>query len=187
MRRALVLACAAWLAGCGVRGRELDPTEHVRGEHHRLVHEPVDRLWPALLTALDAEGLRVTLQDRARGTIATAPSRYGERDVQRLVGQIADLSAMHGEGLSGVGELRVAYFLLLKPAGDDTSLGIRSRIEAEGRGNSGWLAPGVFQVIPHRVELPSRGVVERELMRRLASNLFTAEEVLFMLGEPGVD
>jgi len=41
--------------------------------------------------------------------------------------------------------------------------------------------------VPRRIELPSRGVVERELVRRLAASLFTAEEMLFVLGEPGFD
>jgi len=42
-------------------------------------------------------------------------------------------------------------------------------------------------VVPRHIDVPSRGVVEHDLMRRLAANLFTAEEMLFMLGELGVD
>ena len=47
--------------------------------------------------------------------------------------------------------------------------------------------PGILEAVPRHVEVPSRGVVERELLHRLAGNLFSAEEVLFLLGEPGAD
>ena len=63
---------------------------------------------------------------------------------------------------------------------------MRSSIDAIDR--SGVVFPGgLFDVVPVRVEVPSRGVAERDLLRRLAANLFTAEEMLFLLGEPGVD
>jgi hypothetical protein len=42
-------------------------------------------------------------------------------------------------------------------------------------------------VIPRRIPIPSRGVLERDLMRRITADLFTAEETLLLLGVPGVD
>src|SRR5205814_233815 len=78
--------------------------------------------------------------------------------------------------------------LLLAPAGEaGTSLKIRCAIDAIDRSEAIFLGPGVFQVAPRHIDVPSRGVVEHDLMRRLAANLFTAEEMLFMLGELGVD
>ena len=37
------------------------------------------------------------------------------------------------------------------------------------------------------MEVPSRGVVEQELLRRIAGGVYTAEEMLLMLGELGLD
>ncbi len=189
MRRALPSLALAALVGCGgLRGPEVDPTEHVRGEHQRVLQEPIDRLWPAMLDALAGEGLAVAHADRARGAIATGPLRLSGRDATKRLGEIGDLSHARSAGLERVSELEVRYYLLLSASGDTgTTVNIRSGIEAIDRGDTAILAPGVFQILPRRVDVPSRGVVERELMRRLVAGLFSAEETLFMLGEPGVD
>jgi len=187
VRRWLALALAVAL-GCGGWRPELDPKEHLRGEHMRVVQEPFERLWPAVLHGLEEEGLGVAAADRARGTIATRPVRYAGADLQKKLAEIADLSRARGEGMGRVSELAVTYFLLLAPAGAaGTSLKIRSAIDAIDRSEAIFLGPGVFQVVPRHIDVPSRGVVEHDLMRRLAANLFTAEEMLFMLGELGVD
>ena len=186
-RRSLALALAVAL-GCGGWRPELDPKEHLRGEHTRLVQEPFERLWPAVLHGLEEEGLRVAEADRGRGAIATRPVRFAGADVQKKLAEIADLSRARREGMGRVSELDVTYYLLLAPAGEaGTSLKIRSAIDAVDRSEATFLGPGVFQVVPHHVDVPSRGVVEHDLMRRLVANLFTAEEMLFMLGELGVD
>jgi hypothetical protein len=81
----------------------------------------------------------------------------------------------------------VTYYLLLAPAGDGiTSVRVRSRIDAVAR-ESAILGPGLFQIVPHHVDVPSRGVVERELLERLGGDLFTAEETLLLFGELGFD
>jgi len=187
--RPLPLVLAALATGCGaLRSPSLDPKVHVRGEHYRVIHEPVDRLWPQVLRGLEEEGLRVTRAERAQHTIQTAGRRYTSRDEIRKLGDVADLSAARGAGLGRATEYVVAYALFLLPAGEtDTSLKITSTIEAIDRSETVFLGAGVFDVIPHRIEVPSRGVVERDLLRRLAGSLFTAEEMLFVLGEPGFD
>ena len=188
MRRALPLALAALATSCGPLHRSApDPKAHVRGEHYRVIHDPVDRLWPQILRGLDEEGLRVARADRAHDTIRTATRRYVGRDELKKLGDVADLSAARGAGLGSATEYTVTYTLFLLPAGEaDTSLKITSTIEAIDRSEA-ILLPGVFEVIPRHIELPSRGVVERDLLRRLAASLFTAEEMLFVLGEPGFD
>ena len=186
MRRALALLALGLTAAC-VRKAELDPKEHVRGEHHRLLHAPADRVWPAVVAALDADGFKIAAQDRKHGTITTAMASYTTDDAQHRLGDIGDLSALHQEGVTGIRDVRVAYYVLVTPAGEDTSLRIRSTIVGQEGGAGDIITPGIWQVIPHRVEIPSRGVLERDLMRRLAANLFTAEEMLQLLGEPGVD
>jgi hypothetical protein len=173
-------------SGCGRPA--LDPAEPVRGETHRLIHEPRARLWPAVLAALDDEGLRVVRRDDAQGALETAPQRQTGYDVPKRLAEIADVSHARGAGLGRASEFTVAYRVFLVPAGEtDTSVKITSEIEAIDRSRSVWVLPGVFQIVPQRIDVPSRGVVERDLLRRLAAGLFTAEEMLSVLGEPGFD
>src|SRR5205814_1241174 len=106
---AVALGCHAWRP-------ELDPKEHLRGEHTRLVQEPFERLWPAVLHGLEEEGLRVAEADRARGAIATRPVRFAGADLQKKLAEIADLSRARREGMGRVSELDVTYYLLLAPA-----------------------------------------------------------------------
>src|SRR5438093_10489226 len=189
MRRALPLVLAALAAGCGpLHGPAPDPKAHVRGEHYRMIHDPVDRLWPQILRALEEEGMRVARADRAHGAIQTGARRVFGREELKKLGDIADLSAARGAGLGRATEYTVPYTLFLLPAGEaDTSLKITSTIQAIDRSEAFFLGPGVLEVIPRYIELPSRGVVERDLLRRLAASLFSAEEMLFVLGEPGFD
>lgn len=187
MRRPLIVALVLGGLGCGAPHPVADPQEHVRGEHHRLIREPADRLWPALLRALDDEGVEVAHADQARGTILTRKVVHTGRDAARRLGDIADLSHAREEGAHGLAEYEIVYQLALLPAPDGaTRLKITSAIEAVSRGDTAILG-GVLQTIPHHVELPSRGVAERDLMRRLGSSLFAADEMLLVLGEPGVD
>ena len=182
----LVLSAMLLVACGGLRGPVPDAKEHVRGEHFRLVSEPPDRLWPGVVHALEAEGFQLRRAEQARGFIITG---YHERspEVVKKLGEIGDLSAARQAGLGRVSELEVTYQLFLLPAHEGTRLKITSTIEAIDRSEAIFLGPGILQVIPRRITIPSRGVVERDLMRRLAADLFTAEETLLLLGEPGVD
>ena len=182
----LVLSAMLLVACGGLRGPVPDAKEHVRGEHFRLVSEPADRLWPGVVHALEAEGFQLRRAEQARGFIVTG---YHERspEVVKKLGEIGDLSAARQAGLGRVSELEVTYQLFLLPADEGTRLKITSTIEAIDRSEAIFLGPGILQVIPRRITIPSRGVVERDLMRRLAADLFTAEETLLLLGEPGVD
>jgi hypothetical protein len=158
----------------------------VRGEHTRLVPVAPDELWPALERALDGEGFTIAHADRGRGVLATRTRRYADKDLLKRLPQIGDLSALRGN-IGGVSELLVAYYLVVRPGSDaGTRLTVRSTIEAVAR-ETVFLGPGLFDIVPHHVPIPSRGVLERELLRRLGGTLFTAEEMLFLLGEPGVD
>jgi hypothetical protein len=186
VRRPLAVLLLLTAAACPKKP-ELDPKEHVRGEHQRLLHAPADRVWPAVVAALDADGFEITSKDRKAGVITTGMTRYTTDDLSHRLGDIGDLSALHKEGITGIRDVRVGYYVLVTPAGEDTSLRIRSTIVGREGGAGDIITPGIGQIIPHRVEIPSRGVLERDLMRRLAGNLFTAEEMLQMLGEPGVD
>jgi hypothetical protein len=172
---------------CGpMRGPDADPDEHVRGEHVRMVPETIDVLWPALERALVAEGLEVDRADRGDGILETRAERLTEREELRRLPQIGDLAGLRG-ALRGLSEVQVAYQLLVRGADEErTRLTVRSTIEAVVRQEL-YLGPGLLQIVPRRIPVPSRGVLERELLRRLGADVFMAEEMLFLLGEMGVD
>jgi hypothetical protein len=186
-RARIVLLALVTAIACCARRPELDPSEHVRGERRRVVPVPVDRLWPRVVAALGDEGIRIGHADAARGAIATRPVHLFGSEASRRLSEIADLSRAHQEGFGRVSELEVRYFVLVAAAGDaGSSVRVRSAISAVDR-DVQLLGGGLFNVIPHRIDVPSRGVVEQELLRRLAADVFTAEEVFLLLGEPGVD
>src|SRR3989442_4990881 len=117
MRRGLALALAVAL-GCGGWRPELDPKEPLRGEHTRVVQEPFERLWPAVLHGLEEEGLGVAAADRNRGTIATRPVRYAGADLQKKLAEIADLSRARQDGMGRVSQLAGNYSPPRPPAVD---------------------------------------------------------------------
>jgi len=186
MRVALAGLAIALALGCGVR-RELDPTESIRGEKRRLVQVPYETLWPTILHVLPDEGIPLAGSDAKDGTVTTRPVRYTGGEVTHRLAEIADLSRARQEGLGRASEVQVTYYVLVARAGDGaTMLRIRSTIEAIQR-TPLFFGPGLFDIVPHRMEVPSRGVVEQELLRRIAGGVYTAEEMLLMLGELGLD
>jgi len=184
---ALAAGVALGVAACGpIWSSPPDPKEHVRGEHHRLFHESADVLWPKLVRALDEEGIPIARSDRAKRLIETGRVRQSGADVVKRLRDIADLSNAHEQGLGRVTEYAVSYRLFLTPAGPDTSVKVASAIDAVDRTEQ-LVGPGGLQVFPHHIDVPSRGVVERDLLRRLAASWFSTEEMLLVLGEPGLD
>jgi hypothetical protein len=187
VRPALVGLGVALVLGCGAPRPELDPTESMRGERRRVLQIPLVTLWPTILHALPEEGIEIAHSDGERGTITTRTVRYTGSEVPRRLGEIADVSRARQAGFGRATEMEVTYYLLLSRAGDTaTLLRVRSTIEAIER-TPILFGPGLLEVVPHRVEVPSRGVVEQELIRRLATDVYTAEEMLLMLGELGLD
>ena len=186
MRGALV-GIAIVVAACGTYRRELDPTESVRGERRRVVQIPFETLWPTILHVLPDEGIDVARADAEHGAITTRTIRFTGSDVPHRLAEVADLSRAHDAGFGRASEMEITYYLLVAPAGDGGSLlRVRSAIEAVERSPI-LLGPGLLDIVPHRLEVPSRGVVEQDLVRRIATNVYTAEEMLLMLGELGLD
>jgi hypothetical protein len=132
MARVLVLALL--VAACGVSGPVLDPDEHVAGERTAAPAGALDRLWPAILGALPAEGLRVAHQDRARGAIATAARPITGGEAQKKLAEIGDLARATQAGIQRVSELEVGTSCCSRRAGDaGTRLRVRSTIDAIDR------------------------------------------------------
>jgi hypothetical protein len=185
--RMSALALGVMAAACGgLHGPAPDPKEHVRGEHYRLVPEAPDRLWSALQAAVTADGFQIRRSDPRRHVLELR-ERYRGRDAVKRLADISDLAAARREGLRTVSEYSVTYRLFLMPGGAaTTSLKITSAIQAIDRSQVLWIE-GAVQPFTRFIDVPSRGVAERELMRRLGASLFTAEEMLLLVGELGVD
>jgi hypothetical protein len=180
-----LLGCATAI-GCAPRAAT-DWAEPMRGQHVRLVPEAPDVLWEALRRALEDDGLEVVRADAPRGTMSTRLRPDPDPLTPRRLSALADLSGLRGLA-ARVSGVSVAHHLHLAPHGRHaTRLTIRSEIVATLREELLVLPSGVFPGVARRLALPSRGAAERELMLRLASTLFTAEEMLFLLGELGVD
>ena len=182
-----LLGAVVLLAGCALlRDAPPDPTDHVRGEHYRRLPRPPAELWPALLAQLDAENLAAATTDAGHGLITTTWQYDGDEVVKRL-GEIADLRPARRAGFHTVTDWTVTYHLFLLPAGPSaTTLKVTSTIEATDRSQT-MLIGGLAEPFAKTVELPSRGLVERDLVRRLARGVLPAEEMLLVTGEPGVD
>ena len=49
------------------------------------------------------------------------------------------------------------------------------------------LPPGILHAIPRNFPVPSKGVLERQLVERIAEHLLLSEEMLYSLGALGRD
>jgi hypothetical protein len=184
--RRLALVVAAVALGCGAGVRPPAVAERVPGEVARIVREPRARLWPRLLAALAAEGFEIADADAAAATVSTRPVPDPEGHV---TARLRDVAAIRAADLPRVERLDVAHHLVLRPApeGGATRLVVRSTLLAIERRDVPPLPPGLLPLPARRVPVASRGVVERELVRRVGGAIFAAEEMLLVLGEPGVD
>ncbi len=188
-RAAFVLGTLPVLSGCSA-GSTPRPAagEFVPGQAHRVIDGAVDRVSPQVLDALRHEGLTVERGHPAGPMIACAPERHPGPPARMLreVREIAELGAARGR-IRQVSDYLVTYTLYLADQDGDTALKIVAGIEATDRSQVMAVAPGIVQVVPMRLVLPSRGVVERRLLQRIAAALFSADEMLYYLGDLGYE
>lgn len=186
---ATILAYGIVTIGC-TAGQPPRPTADafVRGQVQRIIDGSIDRVWPDVVAALEDEGVTVDTADRERGVLACRPIRVsgGRSDLLRDLREIAHLEAARGR-LRRVSEYSVTYTLFLAPVAEDTTLKIAAQIHATDRSQAVFFGPGLVQVIPVRVPLPSKGVVERRLFQRVAGVLFGAEEMFYYVGLLGYE
>lgn len=69
----------------------------------------------------------------------------------------------------------------------ETRLDVSTRITAVDRSEAFVVVPGLVQVLPRSFDVPSKGVLERELVDGVGTRLFVAEEMLYYLGVLGRD
>jgi hypothetical protein len=174
--------------GCsGTRTPRPAADDFVRGQAYRIIKGSVDRVWRDVMLALGDEGVQIEATDRETGIIACRRTHTGGgRNLIRRVSRIAKLETKHRR-LRSVSEYSIRYTLFLAPAGEDTSMKIVAEIDATDRSNVIFVGPGIGQVIPLHLTLPSKGVVERQLFRCIASRLFGAEEMLYYVGDLGYE
>jgi hypothetical protein len=186
---ALALGMLGVHPGCGV-GSAPRPRgdEFVPGQAHRVIKGGIERVWPRVLAAVSDEGLTVERSHRPGRVIACAPERHAgpTPEMLREVRTIADVGAARGR-IQLVSDYVVTYTLFLAELGGDTSLKIVAGIEVTDRSQVMAVAPGIVQRMPVRLALPSRGVVERRLLHRIATSLFGADEMLYYLGDLGYE
>ena len=175
--------------GCSVgEAPRPDGSAFVPGQAHRVLRSSVEQVWPRLLGAVADEGLTVANTDARHHVIACAPLRRAGPPavLLREVKEIADLATARGR-LRLISDYIVTYTLFLEDVAGDTALKVTAGIEATDRSQVIAIAPGVVQRIPLQLPLRSRGVAERRLLTRLAASLFAADEMLYLMGELGLD
>jgi len=84
-------------------------------------------------------------------------------------------------------EYVVEYDLSFTRMEDDaTRLEVATRIAVIDKSEA-MIIGGMVTVIPRRFDVPSKGVLEKELMLAIGSRLFVAEEMLYSFGLLGRD
>jgi hypothetical protein len=108
-------------------------------------------------------------------------------ELTRELTRIADLSAARNRGLDALTEYIVEYDLSFSRMDDDaTRLEVATRIVVIDKSEAMVLG-GMVTVIPRRFEVPSKGVLEKELMLLIGGRLCDAEEMLYSFGILGRD
>lgn len=192
MRTPLVLALSVAVASCLPFPGPIEP-EQPPPVALKLLRSGRDAVWNAAVAELEERGYEIDSAAREDGTIEARQldrvrtMRQAE-EIRREVARIADLEAARRRGLTVISELHVQPKLEIADAGERaTRLWVTCRIRVIDRSQGMVLAPGIVHVIPQSFELPSKGVVERELLRRIGHRLFLGEEMLYYMGELGRD
>jgi len=165
-----------------------EPPE-VSHRQQKLVQASFAEVWQAAHAAIVETRARLADDDEKGGTIhlwmrKTAGARPGE--LERELTRIAEIDRARHMGLSRVSEYTVDYTVEVGRLGDrETRLDVSTKITAVDRSEAMMIMPGVVQVIPRNFVLPSKGILERELVQAIAGQLFLSEEMLYYLGVLG--
>ena len=186
MLRLLVLLLLA--SGCmPSAGPERPEISH---KQQRLLRVGFREAWTAAHAAIGETPLRITVDDETQGTMTLFLRRIARMradELTRELTRIADLSAARNRGLDALTEYIVEYDLSFSRMDDDaTRLEVATRIVVIDKSEAMVLG-GMVTVIPRRFEVPSKGVLEKELMLLIGSRLCVAEEMLYSFGILGRD
>ena len=186
MLRLLVLLLLA--SGCmPSAGPERPEVSH---KQQRLLRVEFREAWTAAHAAIAETPLRITADDENQGTMTLFLRRIARLradELERDLTRIADLSAARNRGLEVLTEYVVEYDLSFTRMEDDaTRLEVATRIAVIDKSEA-MIIGGMVTVIPRRFDVPSKGVLEKELMLAIGSRLFVAEEMLYSFGLLGRD
>jgi hypothetical protein len=155
----------------------------------KLLQAPYDHVWNAARATLEEAQWSVTEADEAEGALQASVrrrSRSGE-GLERELARVADLSKARQLGLGPLAEYLVMYTIEVRRAEDDrTGLDVSTEIIAVDQ-QVVLLPPGILHAIPRNFPVPSKGVLERQLVERIAEHLLLSEEMLYSLGALGRD
>jgi hypothetical protein len=161
----------------------------VSHRQQKLVRADFGEVWRAAHEAVANTPLRVTGDDEAEGTIhlwARKMARSRSDDLGRELVRIADVEKARNLGLARLSEYQLDYTVTVARLGEqETRLEVTTRITAVDRSEAVMIAPGFVQVIPRTFDVPSKGILERDLVSQIAERLFLSEEMLFTIGALG--
>lgn len=162
----------------------------VSHRQQRLFRVGFREAWTAAHAAIEETPLRITVDDESQGTMTLGLRRTARLRADELVREltrIADLSEARARGLQALSEYVVEYDLSFTRMDDDaTRLEVGTRIAVIDKSEA-IVIGGAVTVIPRRFDLPSKGVLEKELVLAIGSRLFVAEEMLYSFGLLGRD
>jgi hypothetical protein len=181
------LAFVVFLASCVPSAGPRLP--EVSRRQQKLVRASFSDVWRAAHGAIEDTHLRVTEDDEAQGTIRLSMRRRttsGSEDLARDLMRIAEIDKARRRGLRRLSEYLLDYTVAVARLGDqETRLEVSTRITAIDRSEVIWIPPGVAQVVPRTFEVPSKGILERDLVKEIAERLFLSEEMLYFHGVLG--
>ncbi|MBI2963641.1 MAG: hypothetical protein HYY35_07785 [Deltaproteobacteria bacterium] len=155
----------------------------------RLLKATSPEVWRATHAVIDEQRLTIADEDEREGRIHLTrrrTSRVRPEEIERELRRIAELDKARRMGLQRLSEYLVEYAIEVARLGDDeTRFDVSTRITAVDRSEAFIAGPGLVQVIPRSFDVPSNGVLERELVDSIGSRLYLGEEMLYCLGVLG--
>ena len=167
-------------------GPQLPEVSH---RQQKQVRASFGEVWRATHGAIEDTHLRVTEDDETEGTIhlwSRKTARSRPEELERELMRIAEIDEARRRGLERLSEYLLDYTVAVAPLGEqETRLEVSTLITAVDRSEVIMIAPGIAHVIPRTFEVPSKGILERDLVERIAERLFLSEEMLYSLGVLG--
>jgi hypothetical protein len=155
----------------------------------KLVRADFGEVWRAAHDAVANTHLRVTEDDEAQGTLqlsARKMARGRPGTLERELVRIADVEKARRLGLNRLSEYRLDYTVAITRLGEEeTRLEVSTVITAVDSSEVIMIGPGIAQVVPRTFDVPSKGILERDLVSQIAESLFLSEEMLYTIGSLG--
>ena len=191
MIRILALLLALALAGCPGAGVGLVP-DRPSPPQTRLLPAPADEVRAAALAVLEEAGADPGGGEDENGRLRSSLIRIHLRQLDRRqierIRRIADFEPARRLGMQAVSEIHIEHTIDVAAVEErSTRVEIVTELAAIDRSQAIFLGIGAVTVVPRRFPLRSRGVLEKELMLRIAQRVLLGEEMLYFLGELGKD